>query len=585
MTGQNILRLKNQNVSQLISFDMVTESQHNKYLEAFLQKKSQSNFINQAQILWVKQSNGFIMPVYICIQPFFERVNGLQFLAFIKKIKKIKFEGCNLSALQKSFYTIVTRDNGQVMNCSQSFANFYAAQHQHEIKNLEINLFEMSQDIYDFVQDLIEQQYLKQMVVKVDKRGQKLLKNFAFTIRTQIKSFFAINPRQLKFFTWLQNLKQVFEIQLEILLISSKLLSFQNSILKCISIMAVSINENQFLYQDSNTFINMKKLCGELAVLKNSFRDYITVANNESLNNIGVVSDKFSYLSQTLVNSLENIKFLANDVMNDDHFDRFAQTAKLKLNLKLLDSNGYISAIELSLYQAINQIYTDKVIEKIDKDASTVLELMIYLMTPGILISLIAGSCFIYVMLRLMMNRKKVIIVLGKIRQQTIIDSLANIEIGEKVLNSIINNRDLMDLNHNSQNLNTEVKQVQQEQISQYQDETINQDDSIINMTVENNFYPNCQDLKHHVNQNQKQEPEEIKTKDSRRRRVKRIIFYNIEKSFKQDRMGSVHFLGLSQEMQGGFAWDPQKWHIINFQSNYKSFSKLLNAVFKLQKK
>lgn len=44
--GISMLKLQNSNVATLIPGDLISENEHNKAIEAFMQRKSKSNFIN-----------------------------------------------------------------------------------------------------------------------------------------------------------------------------------------------------------------------------------------------------------------------------------------------------------------------------------------------------------------------------------------------------------------------------------------------------------------------------------------------------------------------------------------------------------
>ncbi|CDW84676.1 pas domain s-box family protein [Stylonychia lemnae] len=146
ITGHKISRLINSNVSVILP-DEINETIHNKFISKFLTRKPKSTYINQPQILWVKRTNGFILPINFIVQPFFDQLQGLQFIAFMKTFKESPYENVLSKNYSEDYFTILSDRNGKIIGSSENFANIFKYQNISELKYQDFNIFDMGPEI------------------------------------------------------------------------------------------------------------------------------------------------------------------------------------------------------------------------------------------------------------------------------------------------------------------------------------------------------------------------------------------------------------------------------------------------------
>ncbi|CDW84675.1 UNKNOWN [Stylonychia lemnae] len=189
------------------------------------------------------------------------------------------------------------------------------------------------------------------------------------------------------------------------------------------------------------------------------------------------------------------------------------------------------------------------------------ISIQLYLNVPGMVFSMIAGFVFVRSMIGLLQNRKKAIIIVGRIRQKTIKLCQINVDYAEKMISNLKNDKDMY-ADINVYNDYSSVKKL--DTIEQYTDMDLNlpeilnstmrmtmrkhqttmsirQDSAIADLNVsqmtlqEFQFFEEGQNKA--MNQKLELKRHQSELEKQKKREIKKMIFKRIEKSFKQDRL------------------------------------------------
>lgn len=81
-------------------------------MEAFFLQKTKTSFVYQKQNLWIKNAKGFLVLVEVLVQPFYDQIEGLQSIAYIKHSDKFVIKDFNFELSE--VFVLITDPNGMI---------------------------------------------------------------------------------------------------------------------------------------------------------------------------------------------------------------------------------------------------------------------------------------------------------------------------------------------------------------------------------------------------------------------------------------------------------------------------------------
>eukprot|EP00347_Sterkiella_histriomuscorum_P003580 403363742 len=150
MTRHKLEKLQNANISILFP-SVMDEQSHNACLEHFFQERTSSNFINQKKNLWMKDQNGFIILVDFYVQPFYDQVQGLMLIAYIKQSETMAIKDQDVQS--NDIFTILTDWKGKIQCGSQNLSGFLKFNNSYDLRNADLNIFQLCTQLDELSKD------------------------------------------------------------------------------------------------------------------------------------------------------------------------------------------------------------------------------------------------------------------------------------------------------------------------------------------------------------------------------------------------------------------------------------------------